>query len=75
MENIGVYNITAFNCLLIKDIDEYDDKITVAYAYYSEMKGKTIEEKARRYKLYYSSKGTYFNFKGVRFYLNDFLRL
>ncbi|HID0815720.1 TPA: hypothetical protein ACXNW8_001330 [Clostridium botulinum] len=30
--------------------------------------------KSRKYKLYYTGKGTYFNFGGSRFYLNDFIR-
>ena len=32
-------------------------------------------DKPRKYKLYDSSKGSYFNFKGNRYYLNDFMRV
>ena len=36
---------------------------------------KVIEEKERKYKLYTTNKGSYFNYKGVRMYLNDFIRV
>ena len=32
-------------------------------------------DKPRKHKLYNNSKGTYFNFGGIRNYLNEFIRL
>ena len=80
MENVYVYNFTAGSGLMIKDI-EYgidpgiEDKIVVSFFYYSEVKEKIIEEKSRKYKLYTTNKGSYFNYKGTRIYLNDFIRV
>lgn len=31
-------------------------------------------QKPRTYKIYYTSKGVYFNFKGTREYLSDYIR-
>ena len=79
MKNVYVYNFTANSGLMVKDI-EYgidpgiEDKIVVNYFYYSEIENKVIEEKERKYKLYTTNKGSYFNYKGVRMYLNDFIR-
>ena len=75
MENVYVYNITAGSGLMIKDL-EYgiEDKVIVNFFYYSEIEGKTIEGKERKYKLYTTNKGSYFNYKGVRMYLNEFIR-
>ena len=74
-ENVYVYNFTSGSGLMIKDI-EYgiEDKIVVSFFYYSEVKEEKIEEKERKYKLYTTNKGSYFNYKGVRMYLNDFIR-
>ena len=78
-KNIYVYNFTANSGLMVKDI-EYgidpgiEDKIVVSFFYYSEVKEEKIEEKERKYKLYTTNKGSYFNYKGVRMYLNDFIR-
>ena len=76
MENVYVYNFTATSGLKIKDI-EYgiEDKINVTFFYYSELREKVIEEKSRKYKVYTTSKGDYFNFKGIRIYLHDFIRV
>ena len=75
-KNIYVYNFTSGSGLMIKDI-EYgiEDKIVVSFFYYSEVKEEKIEEKERKYKLYTTNKGSYFNYKGVRMYLNDFIRV
>ena len=75
-ENVYVYNFTSGSGLMIKDI-EYgiEDKIVVSFFYYSEVKEEKIEEKERKYKLYTTNKGSYFNYKGVRMYLNDFIRV
>ena len=80
MENVYVYNFTAGSGLMIKDI-EYgidpgiEDKIVVNYFYYSGIQNRVIEGKERKYKLYTTNKGSYFNYKGVRMYLNDFIRV
>ena len=75
-ENVYVYNFTSGSGLMIKDI-EYgiEDKIVVSFFYYSEVKEEKIEEKERKYKLHTTNKGSYFNYKGVRMYLNDFIRV
>ena len=75
MENLFVYNFTVNSGLMIKDV-EYgiDNKVIANYFYYSEIEDKVIEEKERKYKLYTTNKGSYFNYKGVRMYLNDFIR-
>ena len=75
MKNAYVYNFTVNSGLMVKDV-EYgiDDKIVASYFYYSEIENKVIEEKERKYKLYTTNKGSYFNYKGVRMYLNDFIR-
>lgn len=71
-----VYNFTASSGLMIKDI-EYgiDEKVIANFFYYSEVEGKVIEEKERKYKIYTTNKGSYFNYKGVRMYLSDFIRI
>ena len=76
MEDVYVYNFTAGSGLMIKDL-EYgiEDKVIANYFYYSEVENKVIEEKERKYKLYTTNKGSYFNYKGVRMYLNDFIRV
>ena len=76
MENVYVYNFTVGSGLMIKDI-EYgiEDKIVVNYFYYSEVENKVIEENERKYKVYTTNKGSYFNYKDVRMYLNDFIRV
>ena len=76
MKNEYVYNFTATSGLIVKDI-EYgiEDKINVTFFYYSELREKVIEEKSRKYKVYTTSKGDYFNFKGIRIYLHDFIRV
>ena len=75
-KNIYVYNFTANSGLMVKDI-EYgiEDKIVVSFFYYSEVKEEKIEEKERKYKLYTTNKGSYFNYRGARMYLNDFIRV
>ena len=52
-----------------------EDKIVVNYFYYSEIENRVIEEKSRKYKVYTTNKGDYFNFKGIRIYLHDFIRV
>ena len=76
MKNEYVYSFTATSGVKIKDI-EYDivDKVNVTFFYYSELREKVIEEKSRKYKVYTTSKGDYFNFKGIRIYLHDFIRV
>ena len=76
MKNEYVYNFTATSGLIVKDI-EYgiEDKINVTFFYYSELQEKVIEEKSRKYKVYTTNKGNYFNFKGIRIYLHDFIRV
>ena len=76
MKNEYVYNFTATSGLIVKDI-EYDivDKVNVTFFYYSELQEKVIEEKSRKYKVYTSSKGDCFNFKGIRIYLHHFIRV
>lgn len=71
-----VYNFTASSGLMIKDIDYgIEDKAIVNFFYYSEVEDKVIEEKSRKYKIYTTNKGSYFNYKGIRIYLNDFIRV
>ena len=80
MKNVYVYNFTAGSGLMVKDI-EYgidpgiEDKVIANFFYYSEVENKVIEEKAKKYKLYTTNKGSYFNYKGIRIYLNDFIRV
>ena len=75
-KNIYVYNFTAESGLILKDIFcSIQDKVVISFFYYSELEGKIIEEKSRKYKLYTTNKGSYFNYKGVRMYLNDFIRV
>ena len=76
MKNEYVYNFTATSGLIVKDI-EYgiEDKVNITFFYYSELQEKVIEEKSRKYKVYTTSKGDYFNFKGIRIYLHDFIRV
>ena len=76
MKNEYVYNFTATSGLIVKDI-EYgiEDKVNVTFFYYSELQEKVIEEKSRKYKVYTTNKGNYFNFKGIRIYLHDFIRV
>lgn len=71
-----VYNFTASSGLMIKDV-EYDieDKVIANFFYYSELEEKVVEEKSRKYKIYTTNKGDYFNYKGIRIYLNDFIRV
>lgn len=71
-----VYNFTASSGLMIKDIDYgIEDKAIANFFYYSEVEDKVIEEKSRKYKVYTTNKGSYFNYKGIRIYLNDFIRV
>lgn len=71
-----VYNFTASSGLMIRNI-EYgiEDKVIANFFYCSEVEGKKIEEKSRKYKVYTTNKGSYFNYKGIRIYLNDFIRV
>ena len=73
--NVYAYYFTMDSGLEIKDI-EYgiEDKVVVSYFWYSWVKEKEIKEKARKYKTYSSSKGVYFNYKGRRMYLSEFIR-
>ena len=75
MKNLYVYNFTANSGLMVKDL-EYgiEDKIVVNYFYYSETENKVIEEKKRKYKKNTKNKGSYFNYKSVRMYLNVFIK-
>lgn len=71
-----VYNFTASSGLMIKDVDYgIEDKVVANFFYFSEVENKVIEEKSRKYKIYTTSKGDYFNYKGTRMYLNDFIRV
>ena len=71
-----VYNFTASSGLMIKDIKYgIDEKVIANFFYYSEVEGKVIEEKERKYKIYTTNKGSYFNYKGVRMYLSDFIKV
>ena len=78
-KNICVYNFTAGTGLMIKDF-EYgvdpgvEDKVIVSFFYYSSLEDRKIIGKARKYKVYTTNKGDYFNYKGSRIYLNDFIR-
>ena len=80
MKNLQVYNFTANSGLMVKDF-EYgidpgiEDKVIVNFFYYSSLEDKKVVEKARKYKLYTTNKGSYFNYKGTRIYLNDFIRV
>ena len=76
MKNEYVYNFTATSGLIVKDI-EYgiEDKVNITFFYYSELQEKVVEEKSRKYKAYTTNKGNYFNFKGIRIYLHDFIRV
>lgn len=71
-----VYNFTASSGLMIRNI-EYgiEDKVIANFFYYSEVEGEKIEEKSRKYKVYTTNKGDYFKYKGLRIYLNDFIRV
>ena len=71
-----VYSFSFSSGLMIKGI-EYgiEDKVVANFFYYSEIEDKIIEEKERKYKLYTTNKGSYFNYKGVRYYLSDFIRV
>ena len=79
-KNIYVYNFTANSGLMVKDI-EYgidpgiEDKIVVSFFYYSSLEDRKVVEKARKYKIYTTNKGNYFNYKGSRMYLNEFIRV
>ena len=79
-KNIYVYNFTANSGLMVKDI-EYgidpgiEDKIVVNFFYYSSLEDRKVVEKERKYKLYTTNKGSYFNYRGARMYLNDFIRV
>ena len=76
MKNEYVYNFTSNSGLILKDIFcSIEDKVLISFFYYSELEEKIIEEKERKYKLYTTNKGSYFNYKGVRIYLNDFIRV
>ena len=76
MKNEYVYNFTSNSGLMIKDIiSSIEDKVAISFFYYSEIENKVIEEKERKYKLYTTNKGSYFNYKGVRIYLNDFIKV
>ena len=68
--SVYVYNFTMDSGLEITDI-EYgiDDKVIVSYFWYS-----WVKEKARKYKIYSTSKGSYFNYKGRRMYLSEFVK-
>lgn len=71
-----VYNFTASSGLMIKDIDYgIEDKVVANFFYFSDLEDKVIEEKSRKYKIYTTNKGSYFNYKGIRIYLNDFIRV
>ena len=76
MNNEYVYIFTATSGLIVMDI-EYgiEDKVNITFFYYSELQEKVIEEKSRKYKVYTTNKGNYFNFKGIRIYLHDFIRV
>ena len=73
--SVYVYNFTMDSGLEITDI-EYgiDDKVIVSYFWYSWVKEKEIKEKARKYKTYSTDKGIYFNYKGRRMYLSEFVK-
>ena len=76
MKNEYVYNFTSNSGLMLKDIIcSIEDKVAISFFYYSEVENKVIEEKVRKYKLYTTNKGSYFNYKGVRMYLNDFIKV
>ena len=62
--------VTAYYCILIKDIYAgIEDYVSVCTLF------SGIEDKVRKYKLYYTRKGAYFNFEGHRQYLSDFTKL
>ena len=76
MKNEYVYNFTSNSGLMLKGIiSSIEDKVAISFFYYSEIENKVIEEKERKYKLYTTNKGSYFNYKGVRIYLNDFIKV
>ena len=76
MKNEYVYNFTSNSGLILKGIlCSIEDKVAISFFYYSEVENKIVEEKERKYKLYTTNKGSYFNYKGVRMYLNDFIRI
>ena len=76
MNNEYVYNFTSNSGLILKDIFcSIEDKVLISFFYYSELEGKIIKEKSRKYKLYTTNKGYYFNYKNLRMYLNDFIKL
>ena len=71
-----VYNFTAESGLMIKGV-EYgiEDKVIASFFYYSSLEDRKVVEKARKYKIYTTNKGSYFNYKGSRMYLNNFIRV
>ena len=73
--NVYAYYFTMDSGLEITDI-EYgiDDKVTVNYFWYSHVEDKKVVEKARKYKTYSTDKGIYFNYKGRRMYLSEFIK-
>ena len=62
-EPIAIKGLTNTASLLIYDIDDY--AVTVSL-------NKGVK---REYKLYSTNKGFYFNYKGNRYYIHEFIRM
>lgn len=65
MKILATKHELAFASINIYDIDANEDKVTAGWN----------NDKPRRYNLYYTDKGVYFNFAGHRQYLSEFIRL
>lgn len=58
----GICNSASLNIYeVVNDIDDY-------------VMAGFNNDKPRKYKVYYTGKGSYFNYKGSRYYLNEFMR-
>ena len=58
----GIANTASIN---IYSIDESEETL----------KAGINNQKPRAYKIYYTSKGPYFNFRGIREYLGEYIRV
>ena len=76
-KNVYVYNFTESKGLILKDI-EYgidpgvEDKVIIQF--FSQIGDRKIIEKERKFKIYATNKGNYFNYKG-RIYLSEFSKI
>lgn len=72
---IGVYSASAFSGLEVLEIENGINDYVIVREWVHSYDDPGEKEKIHRLMLYSTDKGFYFNFYGIRYYLNDFIRV